>query len=168
MKYIITESQYKLLFEEDSKEAGICVLPGTDFFDKPMFIEFFFKKDRSERCKNIEVDGDVYLGRALIESLGKIYSVSGYLNLEASLIENLGNLQYVGGNLDLFKTQIESLGNLKEVGGSLDLRGIRIESLGNLQSVGGNLYLENTPLSKKYSEEQIREMVDVGANIYLQ
>jgi hypothetical protein len=29
------------------------------------------------------------------------------------------------------------------------------------------LYLQVTPLSKMYTEEQIREMVDVGGEIYL-
>jgi hypothetical protein len=29
------------------------------------------------------------------------------------------------------------------------------------------LTLENTPLSKKYTEEEIRQMVDVGGGIYL-
>jgi hypothetical protein len=42
-----------------------------------------------------------------------------------------------------------------------------IVSLGNLTSVGGSLDLENTPLSKKYTEEEIRQMVDVGDGIYL-
>jgi len=42
-----------------------------------------------------------------------------------------------------------------------------IESLGNLKSVGNTLYLMRTPLSKKYTEEEIRQMVDVGGKIYL-
>jgi hypothetical protein len=29
------------------------------------------------------------------------------------------------------------------------------------------LYLVGTPLSKKYTREQIRQMVDVGGNIYM-
>jgi hypothetical protein len=29
------------------------------------------------------------------------------------------------------------------------------------------LYLKYTPLSKKYTEEEIRQMVDVGGKIYL-
>jgi hypothetical protein len=49
----------------------------------------------------------------------------------------------------------------------LDLYGIAIESLGNLQSVGGYLDLLRTPLSKMYTEGQIRQMVDVGGEIYL-
>jgi hypothetical protein len=36
-----------------------------------------------------------------------------------------------------------------------------------LTSVGVFLDLRKTPLSKKYTEEQIRQMVDVGGDIYL-
>jgi hypothetical protein len=42
-----------------------------------------------------------------------------------------------------------------------------IDSLGNLTSVGGDLDLRGTPLSKKYTEEQIREMVNVDGEIYM-
>jgi hypothetical protein len=59
------------------------------------------------------------------------------------------------------------LGNLQSVGGFLYLEGTPIESLGNLKSVGGNVFLRETPLSKMYTKEQIRQMVDVGENIYL-
>jgi hypothetical protein len=64
-------------------------------------------------------------------------------------------------------SEIESLGNLTSVGGRLDLFNTRIESLGNLTSVGGNLGLRRTPLLKKYSEEEIRSMVEVGGEVYL-
>jgi hypothetical protein len=39
--------------------------------------------------------------------------------------------------------------------------------LGNLTSVGGGFYLRDTPLSKMYTEKQIRKMVNVGGEIYL-
>jgi hypothetical protein len=54
-----------------------------------------------------------------------------------------------------------------EIIGNLDLRGTSTESLGNLISVGGNLYLERTPISIKYSEEEIRGMINVKGDIYL-
>jgi hypothetical protein len=57
----------------------------------------------------------------------------------------LGNLEYVGGDLDMYGTKIEELGKLKQVGRTLDLRW--------------------TPMSKKYTEEQIRQMVYVGGDI---
>jgi hypothetical protein len=68
--------------------------------------------------------------------------------------------------LILYKSEIKSLGNLTSVGDDLNLRGSKIESLGNLTSVGGNLYL-NGPLSKKYTEKEIRSMAEVGGEVYL-
>jgi hypothetical protein len=49
----------------------------------------------------------------------------------------------------------------------LDLAFTPIESLKNLKSVGGDLRLFGTPLSEKYTEEDIRQMVDVGGKILL-
>ena len=76
-------------------------------------------------------------------------------------------LYSIGGNFNLYGTKIESLGNLTSVGGYLDLDRTNIESLGNLTSVGGDLDLSRTPLSKKYTIEEIRNMVKVGGDIYL-
>ena len=88
-------------------------------------------------------------------------------DLLQKFLERKGNPPYTfGGDLDLEGTPIESLGNLISVEGKLDLRLTPIKSLGNLQSVGGSLDLEGTPLSRKYTEEEIRQMVDVVGNIY--
>ena len=88
-------------------------------------------------------------------------------DLLQKFLERNGNPPYsIGGDLDLYNTPIESLGNLISVGGNLDLRYTLIESLGNLESVGGNVFLKETPLSKMYTKEQIREMVNVGGEIY--
>ena len=80
-------------------------------------------------------------------------SLQKYLNKK-------GNPKYsIGGNLNLFNNQIKSLGNLTSVGGDL--------YLGNLTSVGSDLYLGNTPLSKKYSKKDIKNMIKVKGNIYI-
>jgi len=39
--------------------------------------------------------------------------------------------------------------------------------LGNLTSVGGSLFLRKTPISEKYTEEEIRSQVKVEGKIYL-
>ena len=70
-------------------------------------------------------------------------------------------------DLDLDNTPIESLGNLISVGGYLYLNDTGIKSLDNLQSVGGYLHSVNTSLSKKYTEEEIRQMVDVKGSIFM-
>jgi hypothetical protein len=81
-------------------------------------------------------------------------------------LERKGNPLYtIGGDL-MFRTNIKSLGNLTSVGGNLDLYGTNIKSLGNLTSVGGDLDLRGTPLSKKYTIEEIRNMVKVGGDIF--
>ena len=108
-------------------------------------------------------DDDLNLRSTNITSLGNLQSVNGNLNLYgcANLI-SLGNLQSVNGVLDLDRcVNLISLGNLQSVGGWLHLKSTNITSLGNLQSVGGYLDLSKTPISKKYSKEEIRQMVNV-------
>jgi hypothetical protein len=89
-------------------------------------------------------------------------------NFLQEYLESEGNPPYtIDSDLNLYASNIKSLGNLQSVGGDLDLSSSDIESLGNLQSVGGDLDLQETPLSEKYSEEEIREMVQVGGDIYM-
>ena len=144
MKIVITESQYnKILMEEEEQE--VLHIPSLKIFD-----------DNWDMLqKFLELKGN------------PAYSIGGDLDLRETQIKSLGNLQSVGVDLDLLRTPIESLGNLTSVGGNLDLEKTPIESLGNLKSVGNTLYLMRTPLSKKYTEEEIRQMVDVGGKIYL-
>ena len=112
------------------------------------------------------VNGHLDLKGTMITSLGNLQSVYGILNLRYCYkLTSLGNLQSVGGWLDLSLTNITSLGNLQSVNGDLNLYETDITSLGNLQSVGGSLYLGGTPISKKYSEEEIRKMVTVEDRI---
>ena len=144
MKIVISESQYKRLIESE-EEQKVLRIPSLKFFNDDWFQlqEFLEKKGNPP------------------------YSIGGDLDLRDTSIESLENLTSVGGDLDLYNTPIESLGNLQSVGGFLDLQGTYIESLGNLQSVGGDLYLYETPISEKYSEEEIRQMVNVEGEIYL-
>ena len=112
-------------------------------------------------------EGSLDLRGTPIQNLGNLESVGGYLNLNGTPIKDLGNLESVGGNLDLYGTQIQNLGNLESVGGYLDLVGTPIQNLGNLKSVGGYLYLRGTPISRKYSEQEIRQMVQIDGELYL-
>ena len=142
MKYIINERQYRLLTEEEQEVLQISslnVFGGWEALQK-----FLEKKDNP------------------------LYSFEGYLNLRGTNIESLGSLTSVGNSLDLRTTNIESLGNLTSVGGSLNLIGCKkLTSLGNLTSVGGILDLKRTPISRKYSRAEIRQMVKVDGDIYL-
>jgi hypothetical protein len=169
MKIIITENQYELLKEMEDKPK-VYHFPSLDIFgyEKPidnwnLMQKFLDKKGNPD----FTIDGDLYLRKTPIESLGNLTSVGGSLDLEDTPIKSLGNLTSVGGYLYLRKTPIESLGNLTSVGGYLDLYNTPIESLGNLTSVGGGLFLRRTSISDKYNEEEIRSQVKVEGKIYL-
>ena len=89
-------------------------------------------------------------------------------DLLQKFLERRGNPSYILiGDLDLYSSNIESLGNLKSVGDNLYLSNSNIKFLRNLQSVGGDLDLRNTPLSEKTTEEEIRNQVEIGGDLYL-
>jgi hypothetical protein len=104
--------------------------------------------------------GDLNLGNTPITSLPNNLSVGGYLDLYNTKITSLPNNLNVGGYLNLINTKITSLPDNLSVGGDLDLYNTKITSLPNNLSVGGYLDLRNTPLSKKYTKEQIKQMIE--------
>ena len=170
---------------KEYEEEKILVVPSLKYFgDDWNALQLFLKSKGNPKWKLLDnlnlyntpieslgnlqhVGGNLSLRFTPIESLENLQSVGGNLYLSNSPIKSLGNLQSVGGNLDLYNTPIESLENLQSVGGNLVLNGTPIESLGNLQSVGGYLHSVNTSLSKKYTEEEIRQMVDVKGSIFM-
>lgn len=161
MKYIINERQYKLLTEQEEK---ILRIPFAAFGNDWDLLQKFLEKKGNPPY---EITDDLNLPESEIKSLGNLVSVGGDLNLYESNIKSLGDLVSVGGYLDLSETNVESLGNLTSVGGHLDLSVTDVKSLGNLTSVGDYLDLRYTPLTKKYTKDEIRSMVEVGDEIYL-
>jgi len=140
-------------------------------------MKFLIKKILKEETEHSDVihipsfkyfNNDWNFLQEYLESEGNLpYTIDGDLDLRYSEIKSLGNLLSVGGNLNLFETEIKSLGNLRSVGGFIVLDFAKIESLGNIQFVGGDLYLRVTPIARKYSEKEIRQMVNVGGTIFI-
>jgi hypothetical protein len=179
MKYIITEDQLKKVKDKIFKISFIALGNDWDTLQTIMNIKGnppFIITDDLDLSENkeiktlgslISVEGDLRLYKSSIESLGNLTSVGGNLVLYKTSIQSLGNLTSVGGGLSLWETPIKSLGNLTSVIGWLNLRDTPIQSLGNLKSVGSDLTLKYTPISKKYSKQEIRDMVKVYGEIYL-
>ena len=147
MNYLITESQLKVIVEEEQK---VLRIPDFRIFGN---------------------DWDV-LQRFLKSKGNPLYSLGGNLNLVGLNVESLGNLVSVQHDLYAYDTPLKSLGKLTSVGGLMDLSNTPIESLGNLSFVGGSLVLNGTVLSKKYNSYplnlnslQIRQTVDVQGSI---
>ena len=107
-------------------------------------------------------DGDLDLSGTNITKLPKDLFVDGnlYLN-DCKQLTELPNELYVEYSLNLRHcNQITELPNKLHVGGNLNLSGINITKLPDNLYVGINLFIYNTPLANKYTDEEIREMVD--------
>ena len=113
--------------------------------------------------------GDLNLSKTPIQSLPPGLKVGGDLDLSNTPIQSLPSGLEVGGALYLENCKnLKSLPDGLKVRGSLDLSNTPIQSLPPGLKVEWNLYLRGTPISKKYTEEEIRKMVPgVKGNIYL-
>ena len=145
MDYLITESQLKVIVEEERK---VLHIPDIKIFGN---------------------DWDAL--QRFLESKGyPLYSLGGNLNLVGLEVESLGNLVSVQDDLYAYDTPLKSLGKLTSVGGLMDLSNTPIESLGNLSFVGGSLVLSGTSLRNNsyplnLNSLQIRQTVDVQGSI---
>jgi len=86
--------------------------------------------------------------------------VDGWLGLShCQQLTKLPDKLYVGKTLSISKTNIKELPDNLYVGGNLFLIGTSIEEIPNNLYVGKNLFIKDTPLAKKYTDEEIREMI---------
>ena len=111
------------------------------------------------------VKGKLDLRDTNITSLPNGLTVGGNLELYGTPITSLPNDLKVKGSLSLGRTKITSLPDGLIVGRNIVLSNTDITSIPNNLKVGGHLSLHNTPLSKQYSEDEIRKMIqDKGGN----
>ena len=184
LKHIIKE-----IIKEEIDGPGIFVPRGIEGRkEKKTMMDY---KKIQDYIKNGS-KGDLDLENSQITKLPDNLQVGGYLDLEKSQITELPNNLTVGRYLDLDNTQITELPDNLKVGGSLNLRNTPITTLPDNLSVGlslnldnspitslpdnltvfGSLWLSNTPLSKKYSREEIKDIIErqggnVTKNIYI-
>ena len=106
--------------------------------------------------------GNVYLAdKKTLTKLPNDLHVDGYLVLKGcTKLIKLPDKLYVGGRLTLRKCrQLTKLPDNLHVDSYLDLDNSGIINIPNNLYVGGDLYISNTPLAKKYTHEEIREMI---------
>jgi len=131
---------------------------------------------------SLEIYANLNLSNCVnLTDLGKLTSLRAGLNLNGcKKLTSLGNLTSVGDNTSmggmfliggyLSLNGCESLidlGNLTSVSGNMTLSSTNIESFNKLKYVGGYLDLKNSVIKKIYSEEEIRNMVNVGGEIIM-
>jgi hypothetical protein len=161
------ENIIRRVLREQEEEKLSELPPFDDFFDNDWNLVLNFMNRYPN--KKFYYPGDLNLSFGNIESLGNLVRVEGYLDLRRTDIKSLGNLERVDGYLNLTFSNIETLGNLEYVGHALNLYGCEnLQSLGNLNYVGKWVDLRGTLISEKYTEEEIRKMVEVVYDITME
>ena len=130
--------------------------------------ELFLSKTNIKKLPNdLYVDGDLDLSNCqyLTKLPDKLY-VGGWLDLKGcERLKKLPNLLDVTYGLNLSGCkQITELPDNLYAKGSLGLDGTNIEKLPNNLYVGINLYINNTPLAKNYTDDEIRDIVKLPMN----
>ena len=114
--------------------------------------------------EELVISGNLNLERSKVTSLPNNLKVKGSLFLSKSSITTLpDNLEVGAGEftgLYLDKTKITSLPDNLKVDGSLFLDDSKISSIPNNLQVEGSLTFPRTPLSDKYTVEQIRQIIE--------
>ena len=170
MKLIITESQLKLIIEN---EDGVN--PDGELFEMSNAVppskmdSTFLRACKLEpgKYRGYYIDGNVDIRNSQIKEFKHLVIVKGNLIANGSKIESLGKLEKVTQNLKLSNTNnLKSLGNLKYVGFDLNLDNSEIENLGYLNQVGRSLDLRFTPnlkslgkVSSEFSKEDFKIFV---------
>ena len=85
--------------------------------------------------------------------------VNGYLDLSNTPITSLPDNLTVKKDLSIYNTKLTSLPDNLKVGGDLYLSDIPITSFPDNLIVRGTLYLKDTPLYKKYTIDQLKQML---------
>ena len=122
-------------------------------------LDFIEKKDNIKHPKRDDFTWKINFGYPLTK---EELNHKGDLHLSFSNLEFLPKGLKVGGFLYLFMCRhLTSLPEGLKVGGILSLDYSSVTSLPKGLEVGGDLQIENTPLTK-YSDEQLREMIEPG------
>lgn len=123
------------------------------------------------------INGNLILRDSLIESLGNIEEVNGYVDLMGcNNLKDLGKLKIIRNNVTLNSPKLKSLRNLKSIDGKLGFldcnnletlgnleivtshlgifRCEKLKSLGNLKIVRGLIKINNSSITKEYVQRE--------------
>jgi hypothetical protein len=124
--------------------------------NKPKPFAYKVKINHPFTEEELNIKGDLDLNQSSIESLPNGLRVKGHLWLFGSGIKTLPEGLYVDGWMDVSHTYIKSLPDNLYVGGHLWFKYSSIGEIPKNLYVGGELDIEETPLAKKYTDEEIR------------
>ena len=147
MKLIITESQYRLIVENEGENL-MDFTPFYQDFPPEMWDKVYLKIKKSEGINydGYYIKGNIDIRNSQVKEFKYLVKINGHFIGKRSEIENLGMLKKVNGEVNLSYTKnLKSLGKLEKVSFDLDLNNSNIEDLGHLNEVGRSLDLRFTP-----------------------
>ena len=156
MKIETIEKILNFLNEKEGKEIPQTVL---DFIAKEKFIQELENHPDGTQYRH---KGNVYLAdEKTLTKLPNDLHVDGDLVLKGCMkLIKLPDKLYVGGKLTLRRCrQLTKLPDNLHIDSYLDLDNSGIINIPNNLYVEGHLYIYDTPLAKKYTEKEIREMI---------
>jgi hypothetical protein len=106
----------------------------------------------------LEIEDGLDISNTNITSLPNNLKAKG-LFMSNTPISSFPNNFKIEGDLALNYTEITTLPDNLEVGGELYLQHSPITSIPSSLRVNGGLWLRNTPISKKYTKEQLKQML---------
>jgi hypothetical protein len=125
--------------------------------------------DISSLPEDLKLEFSLSASGTNISSLPKnLKVIKGSLDLSNTPLTSLPDNLEVGKVLDIRNTPLTSLPDNLEVGGDLIVNNSKITSLPKDLKVEGRLFLLRTPISKKYTKEQLKQMLPgVKGEIYI-
>ena len=156
MKIETIEKIFKFLEKKEGKEIPETVL---DFIAKEKFIQELENHPDGTQYRH---KGNVYLAdEKTLTKLPNDLHVDGDLVLKGcTKLIKLPDKLYVRGKLTLRRCrQLTKLPDNLHIDSYLDLDNSGIINIPNNLYVEGDLYIYDTPLAKKYTHEEIREMI---------
>ena len=158
MKTETIEKIFNFLEEKEGKEIPHNLAKSIE---KLKFIKFINELENHPDGVQYRYDGDLFLSDSNIKKLPNDLYVDGRLSLaNCGQFKKLPDNLYVGRSLNLYDCeQLAKLPDNLYVGRNLNISYTNITELPNKLYVGGDLYINNTPLERKYTNEEIREIV---------
>ena len=154
MKVETIEKILNFLKEKEDKEIP------ERLFESIKRLKFINELENYPDGSQYRYEGHLFLNHRNITKLPNDLYVTGILNLyDCKRLTKLPDKLYVGATLSLEDTNISEIPDNLYVVGNLLLIGTSIEYIPNNLYVGTNLFIRDTPLAKKYTDEQIYEII---------
>jgi hypothetical protein len=90
----------------------------------------------------------------------ELVKVGSVLDIKGSKIADLNNIRYISDYLMAYNSELKTLPDNFHCRGYVNCAESLINEIPNNLKIEGSLYLRDTPLSKKYTKEQIRKMIE--------